>query len=365
MNMPGRKFQAGTQSYRYSINGQEKDKELNENITTAQFWEYDSRIGRRWNIDPVSKIWESGYATFSNNPINRADPFGDTDGDPKYQKTKQGDTYSKIAKKTGASVEDLRKWNGYKDDDIPIGVPLIVGWTNTTSSSKSAGGNGYQKDESGTVKKVTDYAEKAYNVYETVAKVVNNTPGGTTAVNILVVAPAATAASIATTSNTDKQTWGDLFNIWFYELNKGVINNSISYGANANTTQSLKNQEGINQARQLAEARARVGNTNPVSWTWTFGVNAAKDAVKTNNIVTAFLGSYTISVTTNINSQTKAITLTYTVMNTSGWASATRFRKDNDGDGAHDGIIQDKARGAGIKLGGNLRETWGWTENIK
>jgi hypothetical protein len=79
MVMPGRKFAQAGKDYRYSINGQEKDKELNENITTALYWEYDSRIGRRWNVDPVVKEWESPYATFSNSPIIRVDPFGNSD----------------------------------------------------------------------------------------------------------------------------------------------------------------------------------------------------------------------------------------------------------------------------------------------
>jgi RHS repeat-associated protein len=75
MQMPGRKYSNGG-SYRYSINGQEKEKELNENITTAQYWEYDSRIGRRWNADPIVKEWESPYATFGNNPVLMTDPLG-------------------------------------------------------------------------------------------------------------------------------------------------------------------------------------------------------------------------------------------------------------------------------------------------
>ena len=68
--MPGRKYeQTSGKSYRYSINGQEKEKELNENITTAEFWEYDSRIGRRWNIDPKANLSISSYASFGNNRI--------------------------------------------------------------------------------------------------------------------------------------------------------------------------------------------------------------------------------------------------------------------------------------------------------
>ena len=82
MIMPGRNYTApGGANYRYGFNGQENENEIAGvgNHTTAEFWEYDPRIGRRWNIDPVGKEWESPYATFSNNPIARADPNGDSD----------------------------------------------------------------------------------------------------------------------------------------------------------------------------------------------------------------------------------------------------------------------------------------------
>jgi RHS repeat-associated protein len=78
MNMPGRKFTAGS-GYRYGFNGQEKSTEIAESLTSAEFWQYDSRIGRRWNADPVSKSWISTYACFSNNPICRIDPLGNSD----------------------------------------------------------------------------------------------------------------------------------------------------------------------------------------------------------------------------------------------------------------------------------------------
>jgi hypothetical protein len=71
---PGRSYNSS--SYRYSINGQEKETELNENITTAEFWEYDSRIVRRWNVDPVYKEFMSNYAAFGDNPIMFVDPDG-------------------------------------------------------------------------------------------------------------------------------------------------------------------------------------------------------------------------------------------------------------------------------------------------
>ena len=75
MTMPGRKYSNGG-SYRYGFNGQEKSTELNDNLTTAEFWEYDSRIGRRWNVDPITKVGESPYLCFSGNPIYNSDPVG-------------------------------------------------------------------------------------------------------------------------------------------------------------------------------------------------------------------------------------------------------------------------------------------------
>jgi hypothetical protein len=82
MMMPGRKYQAGSASYRYGFNGQEKDVELGDNISTAQYWEYDSRVGRRWNLDPVPNARESGYLCFSGNPVFFTDVNGDVPGGP-------------------------------------------------------------------------------------------------------------------------------------------------------------------------------------------------------------------------------------------------------------------------------------------
>jgi RHS repeat-associated protein len=77
MLMPGRQFNSG--NYRYGFNGQEKDDEIAGigNIMTAEYWEYDARIGRRWNMDPKPTIGISDYACFANNPIWNTDPFGD------------------------------------------------------------------------------------------------------------------------------------------------------------------------------------------------------------------------------------------------------------------------------------------------
>ncbi|KGO78610.1 hypothetical protein Q763_17645, partial [Flavobacterium beibuense F44-8] len=71
------RFYNGT-DYRYGFQGQEKDNEVKGegNSYTAQFWEYDPRIARRWNPDPIIKTHESPYAAFANNPIWFADKNG-------------------------------------------------------------------------------------------------------------------------------------------------------------------------------------------------------------------------------------------------------------------------------------------------
>ena len=47
--------------YRNLFNGQEADNEVYGNgaCLSAEFWQYDSRLGRRWNVDPVFKEYES------------------------------------------------------------------------------------------------------------------------------------------------------------------------------------------------------------------------------------------------------------------------------------------------------------------
>jgi hypothetical protein len=75
--MSARSFNAP--SYKYGFNGMEKDDEVFGGAMTAEYWEYDIRLGRRWNRDKVVKSWESGYTAFSNNPIIFVDPNGNDD----------------------------------------------------------------------------------------------------------------------------------------------------------------------------------------------------------------------------------------------------------------------------------------------
>jgi hypothetical protein len=74
MSMPGRTF--SVEKYRYGMNTQEKDDEIFEGAFTAEYWEYDSRVGRRWNLDPINQTGVSNYACFYNNPNTFVDPNG-------------------------------------------------------------------------------------------------------------------------------------------------------------------------------------------------------------------------------------------------------------------------------------------------
>jgi len=93
--MPGRNFSSN--SYRYGFNGMEKDDEIkgiSGSSYTAEFWQYDPRLGRRWEIDPLTGGFPglSPYSVFSNNPISISDPAGDCpDGNCDVVKTANGE----------------------------------------------------------------------------------------------------------------------------------------------------------------------------------------------------------------------------------------------------------------------------------
>ena len=108
--MDGRKFVVD--DYRYGMNGQEKDLEIAEGIYTAEFWEYDSRITRRWNTDPIVKPNQSPYETFDSSPIWIRDIHGNTgengtapeEGDAEAGPEEQGDVGNQTTNNLGAPV---------------------------------------------------------------------------------------------------------------------------------------------------------------------------------------------------------------------------------------------------------------------
>jgi RHS repeat-associated protein len=80
MLMPERSETFGSSGYRFGFNGQERDDEVSGagKSYTAEFWQYDSRLGRRFNRDPRPNPSISVYACFANNPIFYTDPEGDS-----------------------------------------------------------------------------------------------------------------------------------------------------------------------------------------------------------------------------------------------------------------------------------------------
>jgi hypothetical protein len=126
------------------MNGQEKDLEIFEGAMTAEFWEYDTRLGRRWNLDPITYPWQSSYATFNNNPVYFSDPSG-LEGEPKAKpgdgKGKKGDSAPNGGSKNGdGTVNDGQQICiscGDNGEDI-YGLPNEPGQVNTPPSSKGS-----------------------------------------------------------------------------------------------------------------------------------------------------------------------------------------------------------------------------------
>ncbi len=97
----GNGVSGGGSGYRYGFNGQEKSDEIKGegNSYTAEYWEYDPRIGRRWNLDPKPTTGISEYAAFNNSPIWLSDVKGDTSVLPRFEdflkKVPKNSTYKK------------------------------------------------------------------------------------------------------------------------------------------------------------------------------------------------------------------------------------------------------------------------------
>ena len=153
---PGGSIEAGrmmnSSAYRFGQNTQEADMEISGTWGThytAEFWEYDARLMRRWNVDPVLKEWESPYLCFSGNPIWYSDPAGDNAG---HWLTRSGkdlgddgrsddnayvvedelvDNYYSKTKKQITAQELRDSYENYKNNGInlPLVNQLSLTWT--------------------------------------------------------------------------------------------------------------------------------------------------------------------------------------------------------------------------------------------
>ncbi len=117
--------------YEYGYNGQIKDNEWagNGNHNTALFWEYDTRIGRRGNLDPESDIWVSPYSTFTGNPILFPDPLGNKIS---YQSKEEKRDVNYLRRHDPAFNKKFNEWRriyGGKGKDLYFHKTQDAPWT--------------------------------------------------------------------------------------------------------------------------------------------------------------------------------------------------------------------------------------------
>ena len=206
--MPGRNYNAN--SYRYgAANGQEKADEIsgNGNHYTAEYWEYDPRIGRRWNRDQVVKHHESPYAAFANNPIWLVDPNGrDTSFADNNARQQFKSTYKSVdnaIKGLDSKIENkLAKWQekGYDNERLNKRMTRQIGRLNEKRSQLTE------------IKNSFDEVINSDVMYFYTAK---PNPDGKY------------LSGGGTSYNTDK----DRVDIWFYSGNKGTIVHETRHGA--------------------------------------------------------------------------------------------------------------------------------------
>ena len=122
--------------YRYGFNTQERENEINGNTYSAEFWEYDARSGRRWNIDPITYSFQSSYATLNNNPII----FEDKNG--LYGSKGSAEKFRERAKRAGKEVGEVyqsgKEWGFYTYDPQKSG-------TKDKDGSSYSGGHEFNK----------------------------------------------------------------------------------------------------------------------------------------------------------------------------------------------------------------------------
>jgi RHS repeat-associated protein len=114
---PGRVYQA--EQYRYSFNGQEREHEItgSPSHSSAEYWMYDSRIARRWEIDPVFISELSPYSTYNLNPIRFNDPKG-LSGEDAVRKASRSARRASRKEKKELKKEIEKIWDDLGDNAV-------------------------------------------------------------------------------------------------------------------------------------------------------------------------------------------------------------------------------------------------------
>ncbi|MCB9252947.1 MAG: hypothetical protein H6605_10800 [Flavobacteriales bacterium] len=175
-----------TMKYRFGFNTQEMDDEIygEGNTTSAEFWEYDARLGRRWNIDPVNKPWQCDYMCLSNSPLSKVDYNGDddyfnADGSFSYRTKTGNNIFIMDAKKVGKILSEnnfskenskvLAKVAGHYAKEVGLDVQKLGGKDLSVANRKWVGEYGGQ---------LTAISESYYNngIVGSNVDIMNNDP---------------------------------------------------------------------------------------------------------------------------------------------------------------------------------------------
>ncbi len=179
--------------------------------------------------------------------------------------------------------------------------------------------------------------------------------------------------------NENTMGWGDLFNIWLFELTPSHFsNNTINFTNASNVvngnniynpaTNAVKNFPKGNDTLggSLLNIQSKLANGLGIGQTaqgyFKYDVNAFYSTLANANIGIQMIGSYPIYAKVLSKSSHSAV-VQFTINNDLGWESGTRFVKGENG-GSNQGVIPNKPVGTGIHLGGTITNTYIWTETI-
>ena len=109
--------------YKFGMNTQEKENELGDGVTSAEFWMYDGKLGRRWNLDPLDQVRLSNYSVNGNNPIINLDIKGDYFFGLIGSTKKQRDAARQMASAHNGEIKNITTNN------------IHVLWTNTITEN--------------------------------------------------------------------------------------------------------------------------------------------------------------------------------------------------------------------------------------